>query len=111
MPTKEDYASLENEIGLMHRQLSAMLARLDALQMQVDSARAQLGAQESHLPDPSHNRVWRDALMPLAPLQVEPAGGSAEQISWEVVFCSAIMLASAGYYLTLFLPHLLNRIR
>jgi len=124
MPTKEDYAFLENEIGLMRQQLSSMLGRLDALQVQVDSARAQLNAQGNNSRSPAHNPVWREALMPATPLyfeQVAARPGSAaasimpadepEQISWEVVFCSAVMLASAGYYLTLFLPHLLNRIR
>jgi len=114
----EDFAFLEGEIEGMRQQLSTMLGRLDALQVQLDNARAQLDAQGNNSSLPSHYPIWREAMMPASPRYLESAvqpatgaGASAasEQISWEVVFCSAVMLASTGYYLTLLLPHILDK--
>ena len=45
---------------------------------------------------------------PSIAVPVQPAPG---QISWEVVFCSSVVLASFGFYLMLFMPYLVHKVR
>ena len=112
MPTPEDFEFLETEIGLMRCQVTEMLAHLDALQAQVDSARECLSGQDPVSSNPRHNPVWREALlptMPAAPTVAAPA--EPQTVSWEIIFCSSVIVSAAAYYLMLFLPHLVQRMR
>ena len=63
MPTAKDLEFLETEIGLIRGQLTEMLAHLDALQAQVDSAKACLASQHPGDCLPSNNPLWKEALV------------------------------------------------
>jgi len=95
MPMPEDFAFLEGEIEGMRQQLSTMLGRLDALQVQLDNARAQLDAQGNDSSLPSHYPIWREAMMPAVipvktGIQRRASCRSSSKMDLFVVIASAI---------------------